>query len=313
MPKIYSFDIKIAVVNFYKTDLFTIENALNIFNISKSSLYNWIKLDNKSELVSKSNIRDSYKSKIGIEIEKYIITYVKKRCTFTVKNLRKCIVKIFNVIVSKSAIYLVLKNNDMTNKKISQKIVPKNRNIKKQIDVLINKINTYDSNNVVSIDESSFDTHMCPNYGWSKKGQPIKKIIKIPSKKRKTLTLAITKNQIIGYNLIDGSSKAGNFKIFLSEQVLPHVKNSILLMDNARIHHSKIVKDCVSETTNEIVYNVPYNPNTNPIEFVFSIIKNSVRKSEPVLENQLTNAILKSFKLITPLKLKNIFKHSLNI
>ena len=302
-----------AVVNFYKSDLFTIESALNIFSVSKSSVYNWIKLDNKSVLITKSNIRDSYNSKIGIEIEKYIVMYVKKRCTFTVKNLRKCIIKIFNVTVSKSAIYLVLKNNNMTNKKISQKIVPKNRNIKKQINMLVNKINTYDSNNVVSIDESSFDTHMCPNYGWSKKGQSIKKIIKIPSKKRKTLTLAVTKNKLIGYNFINGSSKADNFKNFLSEQVLPYVNNSALLMDNARIHHSKIVKDCVNQTTNEIIYNVPYNPNTNPIEFVFSIIKNSVRKSEPITENQLTDAILKSFKLITSLKLKNIFKHSLNM
>ena len=70
-----------AVVNFYKSDLFTIESALNIFNISKSSLYNWIKLYNKSELITQSNIRDSYNSKIGIEIEKYIVMYVKKRCT----------------------------------------------------------------------------------------------------------------------------------------------------------------------------------------------------------------------------------------
>jgi transposase len=43
-------------------------------------------------------------------------------------------------------------------------------------------------------------------------------------------------------------------------------------MDNVRFHHSKIVKG-VKETRNKILYNIAYNPDTNPIENCFSIIK----------------------------------------
>ena len=83
-------------------------------------------------------------------------------------------------------------------------------------------------------------------------------------------------------------------------------------MDNVRFHHSKNVVDLVNSTSNSILYNVPYNPDTNPIEFVFSIIKNFVRKSMANSNNSLDKSILDSFKLVTSDKLKNIFSHSLN-
>ena len=42
MPKIYSVDFKSSVLNFYFSDLFTIDNTIYIFGISKSTLYNWV-------------------------------------------------------------------------------------------------------------------------------------------------------------------------------------------------------------------------------------------------------------------------------
>ena len=144
-------------------------------------------------LFKNSNIRDNYKSKITIPIKNYVKTYVSKRITFNIKNLNRCLKNIFDVHLCKSSIYRILKQNNMSYKKIGNKIVPKNRNIDEKIKNLKNELKKYDSDKVVSIDESSFDTHICSKYGWSNKGSPIKKIIETPTRKRKTLTLAITK------------------------------------------------------------------------------------------------------------------------
>lgn len=206
MPKIYSTCFKRSVVNFYNSDLFTIINALNIFDISKSTLYNWINLDKQNLLDSPSNIRCSYNCKITNEVEKYIVIYVTKRCIFNVKNLRKCIKRIFDISVNKSSVYCVLKKHNITNKKISQKIVPKKVNVSAKIDQLIEQVTKIGIDKIVSIDESSFDTHMRPKYGWSTRGTIIKKSINIPTRKRKTLTLAVTNQKVIGYSLINGSS-----------------------------------------------------------------------------------------------------------
>ena len=313
MPKIYSLDLKISVIAFYNSDLFTIENCLYIFNISKSTLYNWINLNKQNDLQIISNKRNNYNSKITNEIQKYIITYVSKRNIFSTKNLRKCISRIFNVNISKSSIYRILKINNITNKKVTQKIIPKKINNKEKINELLQKVKLIDSNQIISIDESSFDTHMNPNYGWSKKGNKITKIFNTPRRIRKTLTLAVSKNKIIGYNIINGASNTQNFKNFLENKILPNITNGAILIDNVCFHHSKVIKNLVESTSNIIIYNVPYNPETNPIEFVFSIIKNYVRKENFIKNINIDNLITSSFKYITSKKLKHIFNHSIKI
>lgn len=312
MPKIYSVDFKSSVLNFYFSDLFTIDNTIYIFGISKSTLYNWVNSFQKSNTITKSNIRTKYNSKITDEIQNFIVTCVTKKSIFSIKNLKRRILKIFSIAVNKSSIYRVLKINNITHKKINNKFVPIKQNTSQEINKLLTNLNSYEPNKIISIDESSFDTNLRPVYGWSKKGSPLKKIIKSPRRKRKTLTLAVSNNKIIGHSLVNGSSNNIIFKNFLQTQVLPKIRNSVILMDNVRFHHSKNVVDLVNSTSNSIIYNVPYNPDTNPIEFVFSIIKNFVRKSMTNSNNSLDKSILDSFKLVTSYKLKNIFSHSLN-
>ena len=51
-------------------------------------------------------------------------------------------------------------------------------------------------------------------------------------------------------------------------------------MDNARIHHSKIVKKYIGTTKHKILFNVPYMPEYNPIEKFFSEIKFYIRSKK---------------------------------
>jgi hypothetical protein len=69
----------------------------------------------------KSNIRTIYKSKITNEIKKYVIMYVKKRITFNQKNLIRCIKNTFSKIISMSGIYKILKDNNLSYKRIGKK------------------------------------------------------------------------------------------------------------------------------------------------------------------------------------------------
>jgi transposase len=95
--------------------------------------------------------------------------------------------------------------------------------------------------------------------------------------------------------------------------VCQKLKNKTILMDNARIHHSEIVKKCIIDSGNHILYNVAYNPDTNPIENCFSVLKNYVRKMEPTTEKELICTIEKSLTLLIPEKLKNMFNNSFTI
>lgn len=67
-------------------------------------------------------------------------------------------------------------------------------------------------------------------------------------------------------------------------------------MDNVRIHHSKIVKEYINTTNHQIIYNVPYCPEFNPIEMIFSKFKLIINKKINETPTKLQKNIISSFK-----------------
>ena len=52
----------------------------------------------------------------------------------------------------------------------------------------------------------------------------------------------------------------------------------MLLLDNASMHHSKVVRESVSVKGYEQLFVPPYSPELNPIELLFGICKHAYRK-----------------------------------
>ena len=85
-------------------------------------------------------------------------------------------------------------------------------------------------------------------------------------------------------------------------------------MDNARIHHAILVKEYMeneNKYNNKIIYNIPYNPETNPIELIFSNVKRYFRKYNKNGISNIEKLIDKSFKKITSKSIENSFIKSL--
>ena len=68
--------------------------------------------------------------------------------------------------------------------------------------------------NIISLDESSIDSHILDNYGWSNKGKQIIKTITEP-RKRYTIITAISCKKIIHNKTIKGSANGEKFIISL--------------------------------------------------------------------------------------------------
>ena len=81
-------------------------------------------------------------------------------------------------------------------------------------------------------------------------------------------------------------------------------------MDNAKFHKSKIVKDNIENSKNKIIYILPYNAQLNPIEQLFSQIKNYVKDISPATYDELKISIDDIIKnKIKKEHLKNYFKY----
>ena len=120
----YNTELRQAVVRYYRmhkgnTDNF-LEKLKSIFGISIASLYNWIHLEElNNSLDPKIQGRPKGSGKITIPIKNYIVTRFTSNNRPTMKNLKRSIMRIFQVPLKKSAIYRALHESNITYKKVS--------------------------------------------------------------------------------------------------------------------------------------------------------------------------------------------------
>ena len=96
-------------------------------------------------------------------------------------------------------------------------------------------------------------------------------------------------NGVDHYALYERSVKNqdfGNFLISLRQKYLN--EEIALFMDNMRVHHSLLSKEAYQELKLIPIFNIAYSPQFNPIESVFSMIKQAYKKLllQAIIEKQ---------------------------
>ena len=166
--------------------------------------------------------------------------------------------------------------------------------------------------NSIYIDESSFDKNEVKRYGYSKKSQEIKKILKHKrNKERYTLLSAISQNGIIETEILEGSVNANIYLDFIKKiNNNPLNINKTLFQDNARIHHACIVKDYCKENNIKMGYNPAYTPEFNPIELIFGQIKAIYREED---HEYIKEGILESIEALNTNDFIKSYEHTWKI
>jgi len=286
-----------------------VSDIIKLFKISNGSLYNWINKYTQDTLADKK--RYTKNSKYTPEIKCFIREYIIKHIDFDYKKLIILIKKKYKLNISKSSLYDIIKHMSITRKKFKSMVVINNKTKTKQIKQFKKQISKIPLNDIICIDETSIDTHTSSNYGWSIKGTKITKIHK-QWRSRYTIISAISNKQVIYNKIIKGSSNAIQFNEFLVNVINNLKSPKYLLMDNARIHHAKLIVDYMKTTNHKIIYNVPCCPEYNPIELVFSKFKSLMRKKDNSIHSKIIKNIMNSFKKITRTDLTNFYNYSLN-
>lgn len=81
---------------------------------------------------------------------------------------------------------------------------------------------------------------------------------------------------VIGYERRTGAYNSEVFIDFIRSQLQPFFSlnpNKILIMDNARFHHSRVVLEEMRRLGIPFKFLPPYSPQLNPIEEFFSMMK----------------------------------------
>lgn len=79
-----------------------------------------------------------------------------------------------------------------------------------------------------------------------------------------------------------GAVRREGFESFLRHHVLPAVTpGTVLVLDNARIHHGGDIESIVSSFGCSLLYLPPYSPDLSPIELAWSYMKHRIRGIGP--------------------------------
>lgn len=291
----YSDYVKHRAILHYKFIEQSLRKVSAIYKIGKSTLARWLKQD---------GIQITRKKRMKIvqeDLSKFVEQSLTKNSFLTCTELSKLIKKELNKDVSKSSVWKFIKTNNMSYKRT--KVYVSKQNTQIQINSFIEQYH----NDVVSIDETFFYLYDYPKYGYSKKGTPLRRPYKDNPKKRKiTLYMAISKENIIGYKI---SYTHGNSKDYIEFIKSLNLQNRTLLMDNVAFHKTKLFKELIINTNNKVLYTPPYSPDYNPIELAFSKIKNTYRKLNFVENNTIEENIHLSIQNITSNDCKGFFTH----
>jgi transposase len=151
---------------------------------------------------------------------------------------------------------------------------------------------------LVFLDECGFASNMRRLYGWALGGA---RCVEVAPHTRTTNRSCLgafslpTSSNLTGLWLLWQKLGAWNsllFEAFVVDELLPRLpEGSVLVLDNASIHQSQSLPESVMEAGHTLLFLPPYSPDFNPIELVWSWLKNAVRHLKPEGDEQRERAI----------------------
>ena len=125
---------------------------------------------------------------------------------------------------------------------------------------------------------------------------------------------SVTNKGTMRWKIFDGALNAAIFIDFLKRLVRDAGRKVYLIVDNLRVHHSKVVKAWLAEHKHEIeIFYLPsYSPELNPDEMANADLKQAVTKLAPARTKlQLVKATAKHLRSVQrqPERIRRYFQH----
>jgi transposase len=261
----YSQGFREAAVKLY--DLYhSMKRVSQALKTSLSTIWSWIR--------NGTQVKKRACTPVASEIVTFIKTILKQKPALTQKELTCSVLDRFNIKVSTRCVSSVLKDLRFSRKRLRFRGHANKQKLQEKIVDFKKRYNSALTDNIFAVDESGFDFRCLPVYGYSRRGEKAVVSTRGSNRTRTSLVMAINRKGQLYYDLIEGTTNAETFKTFLN--TLP--QNATVLMDNCSIHKTNAVRNALVSNRQSAFYIPPYTPECNPIENVFSVIKNLFRK-----------------------------------
>jgi transposase len=161
----------------------------------------------------------------------------------------------------------------------------------------------------VFVDETGAKTNMTRRYGWGPKQERVVEAVPQGHWKTTTLLQAIDVSGTRAAMITDGPTDAAVFETFVDWLLAPKLRpGDVVVLDNLSSHKSVRAVQRIESVGARVKYLPPYSPDFNPIEKVFSKVKNFLRFAAARTQAALWDAIAFALDTVTPDDCRNVFR-----
>jgi len=168
-----------------------------------------------------------------------------------------------------------------------------------------------DPKRLIFIDETWAKTNMTRLRGRAPRGQRL--VDKTPHGHWKTTTLiaALGIKGMKCSTVVDGAVNGDVFEAFVEQVLVPQLEpGDVVIMDNLSSHKRARIRELIEARQAELRYLPPYSPDLNPIEMVFSKIKQLLRTLACRTRTALWQCMQAVLDTVTPSDATNCFRHA---
>ena len=146
----------------------------------------------------------------------------------------------------------------------------------------------YKADMLLFIDESGTDRirHSLRKFGYSLVGKPALSTYLLLRGKRYSVIAALSLHGIVDTYITSGTVSAADFQDFIDKSLLRHGlnPNSVVMLDNASIHHVHWIVKTIESVGVLIHFLPPYSPDLNPLEETFAKVKAYLKTNEAAIQ-----------------------------
>ena len=168
-----------------------------------------------------------------------------------------------------------------------------------------------DPSRLIFLDESATTTTMTRRYGRAPRGQRIDAAVPHGHYKSLTLTAAVRLGEVGACLVFEGATNSLCFESYVEQCLLPTLRpGDIVIMDNLPAHKSAEVERLITSVGARVRCLPAYSPDLNPIEQLFSKLKEYLRSVGVRTVEALYGAIGEGLRTIKPSDILGWFNHS---
>lgn len=174
----------------------------------------------------------------------------------------------------------------------------------------LDQLNEIDVHHLVFLDETGAKTNMTRRFARARKGERAVDYAPQGHWNTTTLVAAMTLKTVVAPMVLDGPMDTSAFEAYTEQVLIPALPaNSIVVMDNLSPHKSPKIATLLNKAGMRLWYLPPYSPDFNPIELMWSKVKNHLRRAKARTQEALYDAIGTAFSQISPDDTRGFFCH----